>query len=171
MGGPLRRKVIAGFDKWTKVDEWNQWNSSYCTSRSLQQSHHMLVKKKFLWEWRMEVSENVRLTVMNGYWHLGHKGSTFVEDWRAGETKNATQKNGTKAAHNEIRAATTTSPTISSLLLLEILFLFFVDFSLYHQQNQNSSNWITASPKWMNGFKSCYHCARKKGVWMVLTRI
>ena len=39
---------------------------------------------------RMDVSENVRLTVMNGYWHLGHKSSTFV-----GETKNATQKNAT----------------------------------------------------------------------------
>lgn len=68
----------------------------------------------------MEVSENVRLTVMNGYWHLGHKGSTFVEPRAAiaaaGETKNATQKNGTKAAHNEIRAATTSPSVILSLL-------------------------------------------------------
>ena len=58
-------------------------------------------KKFFLADWlyetyvshqgrRMDVSENVRLTVMNGYWHLGHKSSTFV-----GETKNATQKNAT----------------------------------------------------------------------------
>ena len=46
-------------------------------------------KKFFLADWlyetyvshqgrRMDVSENVRLTVMNGYWHLGHKSSTFV---------------------------------------------------------------------------------------------
>ena len=48
MGGPLRRKVIAGFDKWTKVDEWNQWNSSYCTSVLLRTAPYV-VKKKFLW--------------------------------------------------------------------------------------------------------------------------